>query len=86
MYYLSPTESSLETDEYKPTKRTTEAMVQEIGTMLDNACLSLIHIFHGFFLNFFVKRSSGDTSANASYHHEDERCNFKVRNTFCYNG
>lgn len=35
MYYLSPTESSLETDEYKPTKRTTEAMVKEIGEMLD---------------------------------------------------
>ncbi len=35
MYYLSPTESSLETDEYKPTKRTTEAMVKDIGAMLD---------------------------------------------------
>ena len=35
MYYLSPTESFLETDNYKPTKRTTEAMVQEIGKMLD---------------------------------------------------
>lgn len=35
MYYLSPTENSLETDEYNPTKRTTEAMVQEIGRILD---------------------------------------------------
>ena len=34
-YYLSPTESSLETDEYKPTKRTTEAMVEINRQMLD---------------------------------------------------
>ena len=37
MYYLSPTENSLETDEYIPTKRTTEAMVQEIGQILEAA-------------------------------------------------
>ncbi len=35
MYYLSPTENTLEIDEYKPTKRTTEAMVQEVGQILD---------------------------------------------------
>lgn len=35
MYYLSPTENSLEIDEYKPKKRTTEAMVQEVRKMLN---------------------------------------------------
>lgn len=35
MYYLSPTESSLETANYEPTQRTTEAMVQEIAEKLD---------------------------------------------------